>query len=92
MKKEQVITQLKELIEEQTEKRINNNDEDINIDSFTMMLIITFADQKLNIKLDMDTLDFDKFKSLNDLANLILTNKKKVILKYMICEIYIPAN
>ena len=81
MKKEQIITQLKELIEEQTEKRINNNDEDINIDSFTMMLIITFADQKLNIKLDMDTLDFDKFKSLNDLVNLILTNKKKVILK-----------
>ena len=77
MKKEQIITQLKELIEEQTEKRINNNDEDINIDSFTMMLIITFADQKLNIKLDMDTLDFDKFKSLNDLANLILINKKK---------------
>ena len=56
MKKEQIITQLKELIEEQTEKRINNNDEDINIDSFTMMLVITFADQKLNIKLDMDTL------------------------------------
>ena len=81
MKKEQIINQLKELIEEQTEKRINNNDEDINIDSFTMMLVITFADQKLNIKLDMDTLDFDKFKSLNDLANLILTNKKKVILK-----------
>ncbi len=81
MKKEQIITQLKELIEEQTEKRINNNDEDINIDSFTMMLVITFADQKLNIKLDMNTLDFDKFKSLNDLANLILTNKKKVILK-----------
>ena len=81
MKKEQIINQLKELIEEQTEKRINNNDEDINIDSFTMMLVITFADQKLNIKLDMDTLDFDKFKSLNDLVNLILTNKKKVILK-----------
>ena len=77
MKKEQIITQLKELIEEQTEKRINNNDEDINIDSFTMMLVITFADQKLNIKLDMDTLDFDKFKSLNDLVNLILINKKK---------------
>ena len=77
MKKEQIITQLKELIEEQTEKRINNNDEDINIDSFTMMLVNTFADQKLNIKLDMDTLDFDKFKSLNDLVNLILTNKKK---------------
>ena len=75
MKKEQIITQLKELIEEQTEKRINNNDEDINIDSFTMMLVITFADQKLNIKLDMDKLDFDQFKSLNDLADVIIASK-----------------
>ena len=41
-----------------------------------MMLVITFVDQKLKVKLDMDTLDFDKFKSLNDLANLILLNKK----------------
>mgnify|MGYP001349430301 CR=1 FL=1 len=75
MKKEQIITQLKELIEEQTEKKINNNDEDINIDSFTMMLVITFADQKLNIKLDMDKLDFDQFKSLNDLADVIIASK-----------------
>ena len=29
-----------------------------------------------NVKLDMETLDFDKFKSLNDLADLILKNKK----------------
>jgi acyl carrier protein len=41
-----------------------------------MMLVISFADQKLKVKLNMDTLDFDKFKSLNDLANLILENKK----------------
>ena len=76
MEKEQVINQLKELIENQTEEKIKNSDENINIDSFTMMLVITFADQKLNVKLDMETLDFDKFKSLNDLADLILKNKK----------------
>ena len=76
MEKNEIIGQLKELIERQTEKKIKSPDENIDIDSFTMMLVITFADQKLKVKLDMDTLDFDKFKSLNDLANLILTNKK----------------
>ena len=43
--------------------------------SFTIMLVITFADQKLNIKLDMDKLDFDQFKSLNDLADVIIASK-----------------
>ena len=77
MEKSEVLKELKNLIEGQTEKKIKDENQDIDIDSFTMMLVITFADQKLNIKLDMDTLDFDKFKSLNDLVNLILTNKKK---------------
>ena len=76
MEKKIIINQVKELIEEQTEKKINSFDENIDIDSFTMMLVISFADQKLKVKLNMDTLDFDKFKSLNDLANLILENKK----------------
>ena len=76
MKREQIILKLRKLIEEQTEKKIKSPDENIDIDSFTMMLVITFADQKLNVKLDMETLDFDKFKSLNDLADLILKNKK----------------
>ncbi len=76
MEKKIIINQLKELIEEQTEKKINSFEENIDIDSFTMMLVISFADQKLKVKLNMDTLDFDKFKSLNDLANLILENKK----------------
>ena len=76
MEKKIIINQLKELIEEQTEKKINSFEENIDIDSFTMMLVISLADQKLKVKLNMDTLDFDKFKSLNDLANLILENKK----------------
>ena len=76
MKKNEIIGQLKELIERQTEKKIKSPDENIDIDSFTMMLVITFADKKLKVKLDMDTLDFDKFKSLNDLADIILLNKK----------------
>jgi len=77
MEKKEIINQLKELIEEQTEKKIKSSDENIDIDSFTMMLVITFADQKLKVKLDMETLDFDKFKSLNDLAEIIVKNKKE---------------
>ena len=70
MEKNEIIGQLKELIERQTEKKIKSPDENIDIDSFTMMLVITFVDQKLKVKLDMDTLDFDKFKSLNDLGKM----------------------
>ena len=75
MEKNEIVSQLKTLIEDQTEKKIKDENENLDIDSFTMMLVITFADQKLNVKLDMETLDFDQFKSLNDLATVILKNK-----------------
>ena len=75
MEKSEVLKELKNLIEEQTEKKIKDENQDIDIDSFTMMLVITFAHQKLNIKLDMDKLDFDQFKSLNDLADVIIASK-----------------
>ena len=75
MEKNEVLKELKNLIEGQTEKKIKDENQDIDIDSFTMMLVITFADQKLNIKLDMDKLDFDQFKSLNDLADVIIASK-----------------
>ena len=75
MEKSEVIKELKNLIEGQTEEKIKDEDQDIDIDSFTMMLVITFAHQKLNIKLDMDKLDFDQFKSLNDLADVIIASK-----------------
>jgi len=75
MEKNEVVSQLKTLIEDQTEKKIKDENENLDIDSFTMMLVITFAHQKLNVKLDMETLDFDQFKSLNDLASVILKNK-----------------
>ena len=75
MKKNEIVDQLKTLIEDQTEKKIKDENENIDIDSFTMMLVITFADQKLNVKLDMETLDFDQFKTLSDLADLIIKNQ-----------------
>lgn len=67
-----LIEELKELIEKETKSKIAGEDAELDIDSFTMMLIITYADSKLGVKLDMDLLDFDAFKSLNTFADLII--------------------
>ena len=76
MEKNEVLKELKNLIEGQTEKKIKDENQDIDIDSFTMMLVITFADKELKVKLDMENLDFDKLKSLNIIAETIMQNKK----------------
>ena len=81
MKKNEIVEQLKTLIEDQTEKKIKDENENLDIDSFTMMLVITFADQKLNVKLDMETLDFDQFKSLEIMKAGKLIDKYFSILK-----------
>ena len=54
---------------------IGNNDQELNIDTFTMMLIITFTEEKLGINLDMEVLDFDDFKSINVLVNMIFAQE-----------------
>ena len=41
-----------------------------------MMLVITFADKELKVKLDMENLDFDKLKSLNIIAETIMQSKR----------------
>lgn len=76
MEKNKIIEEVKKVIEKQMEIEIKDPGENFDIDSFTVMLVITFADQKLNVKLNMETLNFDKFKSLNDIADTIINNKK----------------
>ena len=76
MEKNKIIDEVKKVIEKQMEIEIKDPGENFDIDSFTVMLVITFADQKLNVKLNMETLNFDKFKSLNDIADTIINNKK----------------
>ena len=63
--------ELKALIEKQEDIKIENYDQELDIDSYCMMLIITFVDEKLGVSLDMDVLDFDDFKSINTLLDLI---------------------
>jgi len=79
MERPQVIDKLKTLIEEEREITIDNNDQKLDIDSFTMTLIISVVNDEIGVMLDMETLDFDAFTSLNSLADLISAEQKKEI-------------
>ena len=62
--------QVKELIEGELHISIKSDDEELDIDSFTMMLVITFIEEEAGVKLDMDSLDFDAFTSIDSLKKL----------------------
>lgn len=79
MERSDVIEKLKTLIEEEREIIIDNNDQKLDIDSFTMTLIISVVNDEIGVALDMETLDFDAFTSLNTLADLISAEKEKGI-------------
>ena len=76
MKRPDVIEKIKNLIEEEREIVIDNDDQKLDIDSFTMTLIISFVNDEMGVVLDMETLDFDAFTSLNTLADLIEAQKQ----------------
>lgn len=75
MTKGEITGKLKALIEETNDVIIGGADEELEIDSFTMMLVITFAKSELNADIDMDDLDFDAFTSLNTFADLVLSTR-----------------
>lgn len=76
MDRDQLISELKNVIEKQMEISISSSDQKLDIDSFTMMLIITFVNEKTGILLDMEILNFDDFNSLNSLSNMIYSKSK----------------
>ena len=67
--------EIKNLIEQEREIVIDSDDQKLDIDSFTMTLIISFVNDEMGVVLDMETLDFDAFTSLNTLADLIEAEK-----------------
>ena len=79
MERFDVIEKLKNLIEQEREITIANNDQKLDIDSFTMTLIISFVSDEIGVDLDMETLDFDAFTSLNTLADLVEAEKEKEV-------------
>lgn len=75
MERTEVISKLKNLIEEEREIKIASNDQELDIDSFAMTLIIGYVEEEMGVQLDMDKLDFDAFTSLNTLADLVFSEK-----------------
>ncbi len=75
--KTEIAEKLKQLIEEDTQKPIASHDQKLDLDSYTMMLTITFVKEELGVELDMDMLDFDAFTSLNTLAELVLATASR---------------
>ena len=78
MNKADVTVKLKKLIQDQDGITIESPDQSLDIDSYTMMLIIMFVEEEMGVQLDMDTLDFDDFLSLNRLADLVIKHKVAV--------------
>ena len=78
MNKADVTEKLKKLIQDQDGITIESPDQSLDIDSYTMMLIIMIVEEEIGVQLDMDTLDFDDFLSLNRLADLVIKHKVAV--------------
>lgn len=70
MNRTEIVSGLKDLIEGQTRISISDEDQQLDIDSFTMMLIISYLKEEAKVQLDMDELDFDAFASLTTLADM----------------------
>lgn len=58
------MARVKTLIEDQNRIVIDAPEDPLEIDSFTIILIITYAEESLGIRLDIDKLDFENFESL----------------------------
>jgi len=78
MDKAEIVSKLKALIEEEAQLSISSNDEELDIDSFTMMLVITYVKEEFGIELDLDKLDFDVFNSLNSFADMVLAQEAEL--------------
>ena len=72
MERTEVTGKLKSLIEEVNEISIGDENEQLDIDSYTMMLVITYVKEELGVELDLENMDFDAFTSLNTFADLVL--------------------
>jgi acyl carrier protein len=74
--KQEITQKIKKVIEDEREMKIDSADQQLDIDSFTMMLVIMFVKDELGVQLDMEKLDFDAFTSLDSLSDLVLATAK----------------
>jgi len=72
MERSLILENLKTLIEDHSCTTITGPDQDLDIDSFTMMLILTYIDEEMDVTINMDSLDFESFKSLTTFADIVM--------------------
>jgi acyl carrier protein len=64
MDRKDAMATIKSLIEDQNDITIADPRAVLDIDSFTIIVIITYAQEHLDITLDLEKLDFEDFESL----------------------------
>ncbi|MBP5857428.1 hypothetical protein KAJ83_10450 [Marivibrio halodurans] len=72
------MARVKALIEDQNRIVIDAPEDSLEIDSFTIILIITYAEESLGIRLDIDRLDFENFESLERIEDALFSGDYSV--------------
>ena len=72
MDRSDISAKLKAFLETECKVAVPAADSDLNIDSFNMVLIITYAGEELGADLNIDRLNSDAFMSLDSLTDLIV--------------------
>jgi acyl carrier protein len=72
MNRADTAAKLKAMIEEQAEIKIASLDQRIDLDSYNMMMVITFVREELGVELDLDQFDFDVFQSVDSFVDLVM--------------------
>lgn len=72
MEHQVVVDKLRTLIERDTETVVESADELLEIDSFTIVLILAYVHDEWGVTLDRCKLDFAHFKTLNSMADQIV--------------------
>jgi len=79
MQRDEIREELKNLIESDLKIKIKDDNQDLLgskiIDSYTMLLIITFIREELELELNMDKIDFETFTSINTIVDFILRSQ-----------------
>lgn len=81
MNLQEVSTNIKKVLEESTGRQIADANSDLIatgvMDSYAMLMLIAFVEEKFGVTLDMEALDFDAFISINSFSELVLNHQSK---------------
>ena len=67
----ELVSDLRQLIEGELKIRVESDSQELDLDSYTLMMVILFIEEHAGVQLDMDKLDFDAFTSLTSLVSLV---------------------